>query len=442
MVRSSSASGPIADDELDELLAPLLGVESLILAVSGGADSMALMHLLARWLRRGRECRPEVLVATVDHGLRPGSAQEAAWVARQASKLGLRHETLTWQGGKPASGIQEAAREARYRLLAERSLLSAAGRRCAVVTAHHLDDQAETFLMRLARGSGLDGLCGMPHARVLAASRSGPVLLRPLLGVAKSRLVATLEAHGVEWIEDPSNEAAEFERVRIRKAMAELERLGITAERIAESVSRLQRARQAIESALAHFEATVGLDVGCGALARFDREACLAGPLELRVRLLARLVEAFGGQAETPRLAKIEALSARLERPEWKGSTLGGCFIARHSGELRVMREAGRAGLPELELEPGERAVWDRRFVVSLGPRQGQTVVVRALGLKGHAGLASRGGSAPGLPARAAATLPAFWRGEELVAVPGLDWPLDAAGAKADRAACRSEFIW
>jgi tRNA(Ile)-lysidine synthase len=442
MARSSSASGPIADDELDKLLAPLSRVESLVLAVSGGADSMALMHLVARWLERGRDSSPEVLVVTVDHGLRPESLREAIWVARQAKKLGLRHETLTWQGEKPSSGIQEAAREARYRLLAERSLLLAAGRRSAVVTAHHQDDQAETFLMRLARGSGLDGLCGIPHVRVMAGCRSGPVILRPLLGVAKSRLLATLESHGLEWIEDPSNEAALFERVRIRRALPELEKLGITAERISESVGRLQRVRQAIESALSHFEVTVGLDVGRGALARFDRDAYLAGPLELRVRLLARLVEAFGGQAETPRLAKVEALSVRVERPEWKSSTLGGCVIARHRGELRVMREPGRAGLPELRLEPGERAVWDRRFAVSLSPRQSLPMVVRALGLKGYAELAGLTGRAPGLPARAAATLPAFWRAEELIAVPQLDWPLDVAKAKADRAVCTSEFIW
>ena len=439
--RPSSASRPIADEELEGLFAPLSRAESLILAVSGGPDSMALMHLVARWLARGHDARPHVLVVTIDHGLRPASSREAAWVAQEARKLGLPHETLSWQGEKPRSGIQEAAREARYSLLAERGLRLADGRRCAVVTAHHLDDQAETFLMRLARGSGLDGLCGMPQARPLRRE-PGHQIVRPLLGIPKSRLLATLEARGLGWIEDPSNEEPAFERVRVRRALAELGKLGITAERISESMSRLQRARAALESAGAGFEQAVGLDIGHGALARFDREAFQAGPPELRVRLMARLLAAFGGQAAPPRLAKVEGLVARVERGNWKGSTLGGCVVARHGGEIRVLREPGRAGLPETSLEPGTRAIWDNRFVVRLSARQGLPVAVRALGAKDYARLAPVVGRQPGLPARAAATLPAFCRAGTLIAVPQLPWPLDATKAAGDQAICTSEFIW
>jgi tRNA(Ile)-lysidine synthase len=439
---SSSASVPIADDELDDLFVSLSEFDCLILAVSGGADSMALMHLAARWLARKRDGRPEMLVVTIDHGLRPESAREAAWVAQQAKKLGLSHETLTWKGEKPRSGIQEAAREARYRLLDERSRVLAGGRRCAVVTAHHREDQAETFLMRLARGSGLDGLCGMPRARALRRREGGPGILRPLLGVPKSRLLATLTAHGVSWIEDPSNERTEFERVRIRRALSELEKLGVTAERISESVSRLQRAREALESAVADFERGVGLEINRGAYACFDRKSFLMGPLELRVRLMARLLEAFGGQAALPRLSKIEALVAKIEVAGWRGSTLGGCVVARQRGEIRVLREPGRAGLPEVSLAPGERAIWDRRFVVWLSPRQGQPVAVRALGAKAYARLASLIRRDRGLPARAAATLPAFFRGEALIAVPQLAWGLEASKEADVEAMCTSEFIW
>jgi len=440
--RPASAARGIADEELDDLFAPLLTYHSLVLAVSGGADSMALMHLFSRWRERRPETPVEALVATVDHGLRPDSAREAAWVARQARRLGLRHETLRWSGAKPASGIQEAARRARYRMLAETCLLLAGGGPSAVVTAHQQDDQVETFLMRLARGSGLDGLSGMPPVRGLAGRGSGPALVRPLLAVPKARLTATLVERGLEWIEDPSNEIDAFERVRVRRALAELEKLGVTRRQIAESIKRLRRARETVESALSQFEIAVGLDIVCSALARFDHEAFLAGPAELRLRLLARLVEAFGGQAEPPRLAKIESLAARMEHTSWRGSTLGGCVIARHKTQITVAREFGRAGLPEIILAPGGRAVWDRRFVVSLSPRQQGPVVVRALGARELRRLARLREGAFELPARAAATLPAFWRADELIAVPQLDWPPDGLTAPAEEAPCGSQFIW
>ena len=439
---SASGSGPIADEELAGLLASLNDFQSLILAVSGGSDSMALMHLVARWLSRRAGLKPDVLVATVDHGLRAESAQEARWVAGQAKKAGLRHETLVWAGEKPRSGVQEAARDARYRLLCERSLAFSGGQGGAVVTAHHLDDQAETFLMRLARGSGLDGLCGMAVARAFEAGAVSPSILRPLLGVPKARLLATLRAHGLGWIEDPSNERTEFERVRIRKALAELDKVGITATRVSESMARLQRAREALDRAATGLGQSAGLEVNGGAFASFDLQAFLSGPAELRVRVLARLVGAFGGQAEAPRLAKIETLVGRIAGTGWKSSTLGGCVIARHRQEIRVMREPGRAGLPQITLVPGERAVWDRRFAVWLSSRQEEPVGVRALGLTGYARLASVIGRNVRFPARAAATLPAFIRAGTVIAVPQLGWPLDTAKAAGKAGIYTSDFIW
>jgi tRNA(Ile)-lysidine synthase len=439
---SASGSGPIADEELAGLLATLGDFQSLILAVSGGSDSMALMHLVARWLAQRAGPKPDVLVVTVDHGLRALSAQEARWVAGQAKKAGLHHETLVWAGEKPHSGIQEAAREARYRLLCERSLAFSGGQGGAVVTAHHLDDQAETFLMRLARGSGLDGLCGMAAARPFDPGAMSPSILRPLLGVPKARLLATLEARGLGWIEDPSNERTEFERVRVRKVLPELEKVGITAARVSESMARLQRAREALDRAAMGLGQSAGLDVNGGAYASFELQPFLDGPSELRVRMLARLLGAFGGQSEPPRLAKIETLVERIAGTGWKSSTLGGCVVARHGQEIRVMREPGRVGLPQITLAPGESAVWDRRFAVRLSPRQEKPVGVRALGLTGYAGLASVIGRSVRLPARAAATLPAFIRAETVIAVPQLRWPLDTAKAAGETGTYTSDFIW
>ena len=180
---------PLGASEAKELLASLARFSRVALAVSGGPDSLALMHLVARW-RSMRGARPEVTVLTVDHGLRPSSRDEALMVAELARRLGLRHAILNWAGKEQApAGLQARARIARYDLMAA---YCHANDIPALVTAHHLDDQAETFLMRLKRGSGLDGLAAIPER----GSWGGIEVLRPLLDVPKARLVATLAEQG------------------------------------------------------------------------------------------------------------------------------------------------------------------------------------------------------------------------------------------------------
>ena len=166
-----------------------------------------------RWAK-GRKRAPKLLAVTVDHGLRAAAAGEAAAVKRLARRLGVAHRTLRWRGKKPKSGLQEAARQARYRLLAHAAARAGYGH---ILTAHTLDDQAETVLFRLARGSGLGGLAGMAHASPLPAPSAGTVfLVRPLLRIAKARLVATLESAGVPYSEDPTNRDPRFTRARLR----------------------------------------------------------------------------------------------------------------------------------------------------------------------------------------------------------------------------------
>ena len=182
---------------------------------------MALFHLMAEWRAEG-EARPDLTVLTVDHGLRAESREEAAMVARMAESSGLRHAILTWtQGASQSGGLQERAREARYDLMAA---YCHAHDIPALVTAHHLDDQAETFLMRLKRGSGLDGLAAIPEESVW----SGIAVLRPLLDMPKARLAATLVAAGLGWAEDPSNRDERFERARMRADGEALAKLGLT----------------------------------------------------------------------------------------------------------------------------------------------------------------------------------------------------------------------
>lgn len=407
---------PVRDDELDALFAPLAALRTLILAVSGGADSMALMLLAHRWSKISRA--PKLIVASVDHGLRADARNEALWVKQQAEATGLEAFVLTWAGDKPSSGVQDAARSARYELLAEfaRTYETPA----AVVTAHTEDDQAETLLMRLARGSGIDGLAAMAPLRPIDEQEPRVMLARPLLALSGGRLRATLAAADATWIEDPSNDADRFERVRVRKARATLAALGLDNDKLALSARRLARVRLALDAAVDALQRDARLDVHAGAFASFDRDAWLAAPEELRLRLLGRLIADFGGQAEPLRLVQLEALAKRMLLAEFEGATLAGAAISRRGGEIRLEREPGRVPLPTLLLQPGDRGVWDRRFRVASSPQSPGPVDVRALGAAAFAKLRQQLDSTSMLPASAAAMLPAFWAGEELLAVPHL----------------------
>lgn len=426
----SSESSPIRDDEIRGLLAPLEPFAVVVLAVSGGSDSVALMELAARWRVLHPNAARRVVVATVDHGLRAESPDEASWVRERAEALGFAHETLVWAGPKRVTGIQEAARAARYDLLGRLAGRIGEGAPAAVATAHHSDDQVETFLMRLARGSGLDGLSGIAAARAAGSC----TIVRPLLGVTKARLVATLMERGAAWIEDPSNARVDFERVRVRQAADALNALGLEPERIAESVRRLQASRAALDFATTEFARSVGLDLHGGAFAELPLERLADAPGDLGVRLLMRVLRAFGGQTEPPRLAKIEALWSRLRDDDWSGATLGGCTLTRSGALLRIYRESGRADVEEQELSPGGEAVWDGRFVVGVSPGAGGPALVRQLGKQGYAAIRTSLSGRPLPPVAAAEMLPAFWQAGELVAVPPLGYTAGKNGPNAFKA--------
>jgi tRNA(Ile)-lysidine synthase len=408
----------VGDDELDALFAPLADYPLVIAAVSGGADSVGMMYLIARWQRR-RASLPNVIVATVDHGLRPASRAEAEWVVARAQELGFEAALLTWSGEKPTTGIQDAARAARYALLADLARHSAPQGPVAVVTAHTEDDQAETLLMRLARGSGVDGLAGMAPARPLGGDKR-VMLLRPLLPVAGERLRATLRSLSAQWIEDPSNDATRFERVQVRKARDVLALLGIGNEKIALSARRLARAKAAIDAGVDKLKRDVDLDLHAGAFASFDRGAWLGGVEELRIRMVGSLIASFGGRSEPLRLSRLEALATRMEGDGFDGATLAGAMVSRHGGIVRVQREPGRVPLPSFVLAPGASATWDGRFLVAASDQAPGPIEVRPLGGGGYAALRRQLAVEPAFPASAAAMLPAFWRSGSLVAVPTL----------------------
>lgn len=422
---------PLSAQEARTLFEPLARFPHLALAVSGGPDSLAVMHLVARW-RAERDSGPTLSVLTVDHGLRPDARDEALMVARMASSLGLSHAILTWEGGGAHSAsLQARARAARYDLMAA---YCHAHDIPALVVAHHLDDQAETFLMRLKRGSGLDGLAAIPERGAWA----GIAILRPLLDVPKARLVATLVEQGIGFASDPSNFDPRFERARVRASADALTALGLTPEALALSARRLRRAREALEEAAQSFLAANSETSEAG-YSLIDQESLALAPQEIALRALSGLIGAVGGGDEKIRLAKLEALLAALAENPAKTHTLGRCRLEPFSGRLGIFREVRAKGLPVARLQPGERALWDNRFRIELGSGEREPITVRALGESGLRDLRDRSAFARSLPLLAGRTLPGCWRGEALVGIPSLGKASTASEPTSFD--CRATFV-
>ncbi|WP_188912840.1 tRNA lysidine(34) synthetase TilS [Salinarimonas ramus] len=333
---AATDADPLVDDEARARLAPLFHEfqdRGLILAVSGGPDSVALMRLAAPV---AREIGTAVAVVTIDHALRPGSAEEARRVGEWAREAGLPHEIRTWDGEKPASGIQDAARAARYALLAEAARAAGAG---AVLTAHHRDDQAETVLIRLCAGSGPGGLAGM-RAR---ADLDGLVLARPFLDLPKARLVATCQTHGWGFVEDPSNAAERFARARLRRVAPLLAEEGLGPERLARLAARAARAEDALDAvAEAAFRRLVLAETPLA----LDARGLLAEPEEIALRVLACAVRHVGAREGYERLSRLEDFWSRLASAIATDAsfreTFGGALVTLAAGRLVLEPEPPR----------------------------------------------------------------------------------------------------
>ena len=391
-------------------------------AVSGGGDSMALGLLADVW---ARNAGGRVAALTVDHGLRPDSAAEAARVGDWLAARHMEHVVLRWDGPRPAAGIQEAAREARYRLMA--AWCQDAGV-LHLLLAHHLEDQAGTFLMRLQRDSGTDGLAAMAAVTETPRVR----LVRPLLAVPRDRLRATLREFGQDWVEDPSNRDPRFLRTRVRAALPVLADAGFPAARLAAASHRLGGARAALEDAVPALLARCCAMHPAG-FAEIDGETLRAAPEAVSRRALARVLMCVGGGTHGPRREKLERLHERLARGRLdRARTLGGCRIVPMDGCLLVCRES--RGTPEpLAAVAAARVVWDRRFLVdfvdgAVGSGEGAF-----LGRLGRGGWAEIVGERPGLrqspiPPPARLSLPALRDGHGVICVPHLDYRRTGGG--------------
>ena len=397
--RAAAPIEPIAFERMMARFAPFETQPQIAVAVSGGADSMALAALGRSWAQaRGGTARAFI----VDHGLRPESSEEAASVAGRCRAMGLEAEILVWPGLKPGRGIQAAARLARY------ALLGAACRQARILhllVAHHFDDQAETVALRADRDSAGAGLAGMTAMAEWRDVR----LFRPLLGVDKDRLMATASAHKLAWVDDPSNVDPAFARARLRLARRELP--------CADDIRADQRRRNTAEAQAAQDLADCAVIAPAG-YAQLDLRAWLELAGERRSFVVKRLAMAVGGLVYPPRRDRLSRFLERLDDTEsFTTGTLGRCLWRRNRQNLLVMRENRHLPGP-IELDVGKISRWDGRFLVE-APISGTRVA--ALGADGWRSLRDLGVT-DGLPKGAAVVLPAFYDLEGLVAAPYFQW--------------------
>jgi tRNA(Ile)-lysidine synthase len=413
-------AAPLTLGELSAALAAIGGFETkplIAVAVSGGPDSLALTILADRW---AREHDGQLIALTVDHRLRTESAEEAQIVGGWLAARAIAHHVLVWTDPKPATGIQEAARAARYQLLAGRCREQGC---LHLLTAHHREDQAETYLIRRRAGSGVDGLAGMSAAREMAGVR----LVRPLLAVPKARLVARLAAERQPFLSDPSNRNLAFERARLRLddgAGADPQTGRLTAELRDFGQQRIER-----ESTLHRLLASA-VSLYPAGFAVLDPAVIGRVETELVERLLGRVAACIGGAPYPLRRERVARLRAGLlERPE-RACTLGGCRFVPWRGKLLVLRELAGAA-PPVRLEPGAELVWDRRFYVAAPDAAMPGLLLGYLGQSGAIGhdrpFVERKGD--DLPRLVHPVLAALWDEAGLVAVPHLGYSRSGAAA-------------
>lgn len=365
-----TVSDPLAPPDLSDLFEgmSLKKGEHVAVAVSGGADSLALTILLGEW---GRAQGISVTALTVDHGLRPEARDEAVQVAAWLNCYDIPHVTLTWQGDKPHNNIQDRARQMRYQLMGDWCLQTGVKK---LFLAHHKGDQAETFLMRLLRGSGVEGLAAMSRLAPfpgISYAAEGLLLCRPLLSVDKESLQSILRARQQPWIEDPSNQNDSYTRVKIRNLLRDNDLEGLTVERMAQTAQRMGRVQSLVHSLTDELgrETVTFYPAGYGIV---HLDLLLSAHDEIALRLLARVLRDISGAAYAPRFIKLEGLYARLATVGFKGQSIGGCVVTR-KGPDKIMISREVAAIQEsFEVQPQVPYVWDGRFRVLSRDKKGR----------------------------------------------------------------------
>ena len=381
-------------------------------AVSGGGDSLALLHLLHDWRSAGG---PELRVATVDHGLRPDAADEAAGVARICTGLDIPHDTLEWRGWDGTGNLPDRARRARYALLADWARAHAI---TDIALGHTEDDLAETFVMRLARGAGVDGLAAMrdrwrdgPVHRPLHGPLHGPVTFhRPLLDRGRAELRDLLRGRGVDWVEDPSNSDAKYERARVRERLSALAAAGLDAPALARTARRLAEARAALDHAARQAaRECLRIEAGDVLMSRADLSAL---PDEVARRLLQAALRWINGAEYPPRGAAMTRFLSAARAGQ--AMTLQGCLLHAGATWARIGREYKAVA----DLRVPACQVWDGRWRIT-----GPALAGAEIAALGPAGLhACADWRASGLAHASALASPGLWRDGQLVAAPLVGW--------------------
>jgi tRNA(Ile)-lysidine synthase len=377
-----------------------------LLAVSGGGDSMAMMHVASHW---ARENKHECSVITIDHGLRADSAAEAEIVCKVAGELGLVHQTVKWTGWDGYGNTQMQAREARYQLIEQHR-----GDCSVILMGHTLDDQAETFLLRLKRGSGVDGLAAMPAKRYVGSQVSGYWILRPFLGLSRESLRSFLKGKGHKWIEDPSNDDERFDRIEIRKNMSRLTDLGITQELLALTASHMGRARSALNTQTQEL-AGLAVELDNGDLL-IDSQKFGMAHQEIQYRLFSKALGWVASQTYKPRFDALERILGNVLLGQ--AQTLHGCFIDPKKNHIRITREFN--AVADTRRSFGQDCIWDNRWLFRAKPQVVPAVdwIVRALGPDGAKWVKTN--SDTSLPFNSLRSHPGVFDSKGLVCVPNL----------------------
>lgn len=418
---------PLAE-RFAEAMGQLLGPEfpsDIGLAVSGGGDSMALLYLAHNWTHT---YGVRLWVVTVDHGLRPESAREADMVAQECAALGWPHTTVRWHWNG-AGNVQAAARHARLSLIDRWR-----GELRHVLFAHTQDDQAETVLMRLMRGSGVDGLSGMSRARKVAPHavdvpvlssdqmtgdapsrhnvKPGYQVLRPCLDMERAELRHYLTVLKGRWVDDPTNDNRDYDRVRVRHLLTLFRDEGLSSEVLSNTARRMARARAGLTARLVDAVRALLSDAPLGQL-RVDRDGFAALDDETRMRLLAAGLRYVTASEYRPRAASTEALLDQIL--SGAGGTLHGAEVLVEKAHIRISREP--AAIAD-QVQP-LNTLWDDQWLFSdLGGFFPDDAQVKMLGEDGWRQIADRSGLT--VPFRAALAMPSVWSESRLLACPQL----------------------
>ncbi|WP_299655173.1 tRNA lysidine(34) synthetase TilS [uncultured Tateyamaria sp.] len=405
------------------MLAPLIAAieaqmgatppERIGVAVSGGGDSIALMAALVHYCR---DASVELHVITVDHGLREEAKNEIALVTDLCARWNLPHHVEYWTGWDGQGNLQAIARDARYEIMADWAYANRIG---CIALGHTADDQAETFIMRLARGSGVDGLSAMAARRV----HHGITWVRPFLEIERTALRQYLQAAGINWCEDPSNDSREFERVRVRDALTILGTLGLRTDTLVEVSQHMSRAREALDWQT--FLAAQEMAQVIHGVISIDLAKFRLLPQETARRLMVHTLNWTSQHVYPPRKDPVARAIAAVRTGQT--ATLDGCQVSVENGMIWVFRELN--AVKDTVSEVGD--MWDDRWLIT-GPEDDPELEVRVLGYEALSGI--EGWRDIGLPRAALAASPAVWYNDQLVAAPfvGLDdeWTVELDGGK------------